>query len=582
MVQGLDVRLNLATGKRFAKLIDGADGERVSIQAQARNAMAEAVSTLGDTADTADTIASSVADSSDMPTAPTGGGGGALERMKEILLGLPEPEEGLAGAIASGKTGAELDAIVQRVWKERQSMLRDVMARAQTEGQQMQGALGRIVAQAGHPSQVRESLLDLEFHVSSAHNAEDFRNGGGFAVLAPLLNHSDSGVRAAAAWALGSAVKYSPKNQRVAALSGAAEALAGILADTAAGAGAIVETCAGAAEGPGACARAVLEPAARASYALGALVRSAPADVLHAAVSANTHGAAAAAARGLAQAALGQSDPEVAGPLRSVAVKCLGVAADTHSAAAAAARGVTLPEAAGQELPSGGGGASLEAGTNSTGGTGGGSQAEVLATGAQLHGAATATPAAVADGEVAAAAEAMALGARDTIAASFRGGDSCAAALYVLAGVAAEPHEGSRQELMRRAVRAVSELPVSCRAGMAKASALPRTESTRSLLVTVSEALEEHRRALHETAKAALAEGGATVEEVAEEAPLGGWNADGSEEGTEAHEAKAAEALRQYEHAATATDAADAMGVVDGVLKQVRAGLMRVMGDTRQ
>jgi hypothetical protein len=119
-----------------------------------------------------------------------------------------------------------------------------------------------------------ELLGELEAYVSTLHNAEDFRGMGGIAAITQMLNDSSPRVAAAAAWVLGSAVKYAPAVQAQALADGAHVMLMTLLARArgeleaacAAGAAASPAAASGAAAGP-------LALAGKAVYALGALAR---------------------------------------------------------------------------------------------------------------------------------------------------------------------------------------------------------------------------------------------------------------------------------------------------------------------
>lgn len=130
--------------------------------------------------------------------------------MADVLLSLPIPETDLADAIRARLPPEELQAIIRRVWERRQGELKEAFASAKTEAQQMQALLAQLLQPSAHglaADGVVTILEDLEFFVSTVHNAEDFRGMGGFLPVIQLLNHSDAAVAAAASWTLGTAVK---------------------------------------------------------------------------------------------------------------------------------------------------------------------------------------------------------------------------------------------------------------------------------------------------------------------------------------------------------------------------------------
>jgi hypothetical protein len=131
-------------------------------------------------------------------------------QMAEALMGLPIPEMELEEAIRRKLPPEELQALIRRVWERRQAELKEAFASAKTEAQQMQELLVRLLEPAAHgldAQGVAAVLEDLEFFVSTVHNAEDLRGMGGFLPLVQLLNHSDNAIAAGAAWTLGTAVK---------------------------------------------------------------------------------------------------------------------------------------------------------------------------------------------------------------------------------------------------------------------------------------------------------------------------------------------------------------------------------------
>jgi len=519
--------MDLEQGKRFARLIPGSRRERVMLHERAKELELAAARRLDDDAAAgapSDATASEAAaprtrrvpvkrpvGDEDMPAESVSEEERAA-RMREILLALPQPEPDLASAVQGGMSGEELDALVRRVWARRQELLRVAASEAQTEGQLIEGGLAALTGAGRDDAALLPALADLEYHVSSAHNAEDFRKLGGFAAAVPLLNSTSGPVRAAAAWLVGSAVKYSPENQLEAVAMAAQLPLAATLGSAADAADAIAEACPSL---DAACVREQLEPAARAAYALGALVRGAPPAVLDAAARSGAPAAAARAATALARAALRLPEsPEAAGTLRAAAIKSLSVLSDL---VASAGRAV---EAAVAEKPP----------SAAAGGEGVTLTGEVGADG---------------EGNVARAAARASL---DGLEASLRQGPECAAAAHALAAAGAEGHGGARSEFMRRAVRAAHALPPPCRVALATARGLAEDEAEATMGAAVAALAAREAELMHE------ARG------------LGG-NVAGPEDG------ESEEALDDFADAAAAADAAKEAGLVSELLRQARAGL---------
>lgn len=227
----------------------------------------------------------------------------AESRMQSILMALPEPEPELASAIASGRRGSELAELLQRVWARRQAQLQEAMGSAKTEAQVMQGLLRQLLTvpapalassstssvSAGAPASKdgdvavedpRLALLaDLEMHVAQLHNAEDFKGMGGITALVQLLNDTDVDVAAAAAWTLGTAVKYARPVQDAALGDGAAVMLVQALGRARATLQGVMAPLGHGGPPPAvrpAIVRASLALAARCVYAIGALARGHP------------------------------------------------------------------------------------------------------------------------------------------------------------------------------------------------------------------------------------------------------------------------------------------------------------------
>ena len=187
-----------------------------------------------------------------------------------MLLGLPESRPAIAEILASGATGAPLAQRLRAVWVRRQAELQEAIAGMQTEGQIIQGLLSDLVSEpdSGNGTDaaargtsaavvekkvsrrttttrgcllcclsptrvlpVQVSLLrDLEYHVSSVINAEDFVTMGGLPVLFSAIESDPSlSVAYHAAWVLGTAVKNHPPLQSNATRLGAVWALVQLL-----------------------------------------------------------------------------------------------------------------------------------------------------------------------------------------------------------------------------------------------------------------------------------------------------------------------------------------------------------------
>jgi hypothetical protein len=457
MLQGLDLRLDLSSGKRFGRLIAGSPQERKSLHSRAqalRNAAAERLHNEA--------------------SSPPQGEKEPVEQMKSVLMSLPEPEPDLEQAVRSGVTGEALDAIVRKVWERRQQVLREFSARMQTEGQQMSDELRVLHDPASSVEAIERALMDLEYHVSSAHNAVDFRNMGGIEALTPFLNSSVGGVRAAAAWALGTAVKYEPASQTRAMDNGAALSLVSSLEIDPAVWGCGVEDAS--------CLRLHLEPAARALYALGSLCRGAPLTVPSHLVHLKVPQTLASLVQQLTEAGTSGANDEVKGVFRALAVKAWGVLGDVAQGIGErrdADPAPTPPE-----------------------------QSTVTVT--VLQDDAEQTPDAPNADAVAAA--------KRLLEASLMGGP-CGSVVQLVVFVAGEPHEGAREAFFRQLLRAAEALPLRCHVEWATGRAFSGPpEVVRGMLSQSVGLLEAQRKSLMDSAAGAVEEAEDMMDEVDEPA----------------------------------------------------------------
>jgi hypothetical protein len=347
--QGLDIRMDFASGKKYARNIPEADRSKYrKFGGKGEAAVAPAAPSAPDAS--ASTFSSLLQAAGDDLAAPSSAGktleetpispavaglglDAASARIADVLLSLPEPEPELESALVSGMPRDQLQALLARVWERRQKVLKEAFASARTEAQQMQELLGRILDPGAHglsEDDVVETLESLEFFVATVHNAEDFEAMGGLLATTLLLNSSHLPTAAHAAWVVGTAVKGHARLQEAAVATGAAPALVEMLhaAVDVAGSADTTTTTAAAAVVP------ALKAANKAVYALSGLMRFSPrAQAAVAAVgghTALTRALAAAAGRaGSAGAVEGNS--AAVRQARTLASKVLTLLADQAS-----------------------------------------------------------------------------------------------------------------------------------------------------------------------------------------------------------------------------------------------------------
>jgi hypothetical protein len=214
-LQGLDIRIDFAAGKKFARNIPKVP--KPATEAVAIRPQEAVVVKHGE-----ELVLRPAEDLVAVPATDTDGLDEATARMKDVLLGLPVPEPELNVAIAAGMSKEELTALLHRLWEKRQKELKEAFSSAKTEAHQMHELLHDLLSfqlqgSASNVTQERaiQILVNLEYFVSTLHNAEDFRGMGGLPTIIMLLNHSDIDVSTNAAWVLGSASKYADSVQQV-------------------------------------------------------------------------------------------------------------------------------------------------------------------------------------------------------------------------------------------------------------------------------------------------------------------------------------------------------------------------------
>ena len=265
--RGLHIRLDMESGKRFAKLMsaaevaggDGASGSTAALVAVAEPPPATprrkplTITTeipafdgrpLGAAAaaPTVPTVPSGVA-SRNGHAQPATAGINRTRRIEEaaaretamkakILRGLPQPEPELASALKRNLPQAELDRIVKLLWDKRQGELRAARDAMVTHVSVMQRELDLLRNASSSTPQRVAALLNLEWLVQDVDNAGDFAFIGGIEHVVFLLSPATGAeVRRHAAYVLGSAVKHVAKVQDAAVSFGALERLVAMLGE---------------------------------------------------------------------------------------------------------------------------------------------------------------------------------------------------------------------------------------------------------------------------------------------------------------------------------------------------------------
>ena len=179
---GLDVKMNLKSGKQFARLTGAAAAAPPPLEAVHAAEGAAAAPELSPAQKSAE--------------------------MHRILLALPQPPPELGDEAALRKlTPAQRQELVRRVWKRRQAALASTQENVVTEFDTMKQLIAHVSAEDAQTHVLLRALEDLEYMVTKTDNARDLHKADGLAPLVLRLRHPEDAVRAHAAWALGTAVK---------------------------------------------------------------------------------------------------------------------------------------------------------------------------------------------------------------------------------------------------------------------------------------------------------------------------------------------------------------------------------------
>ena len=206
---GLDIRMNLQTGEKFARLQESKHPEEVKKDAARKAAKASV----------------KVADHVNLPENMTNDDVEALpsmdaemrsvEMMDRVLSALPEPPAELAQA-KKEMDPERYKRAMQTLWKKRQKELAEAREALHDSGGEMQKATIRLMNVSSIPENLVITLVAMEQEVSQIDNAMDFTVMGGLAATINLLDHPNLKVRLHAAHVVGTCVKNYPTLQKAA------------------------------------------------------------------------------------------------------------------------------------------------------------------------------------------------------------------------------------------------------------------------------------------------------------------------------------------------------------------------------
>ena len=105
---------------------------------------------------------------------PTSGDELATEKIKEIFLGLPEPEPELLRAMKANISPEEMNKLLRRLWEKRQVELKDAMERMVDDATLLKKFIVELLDETKTDDYKVGVLTDIEFLVSKIDNARDF------------------------------------------------------------------------------------------------------------------------------------------------------------------------------------------------------------------------------------------------------------------------------------------------------------------------------------------------------------------------------------------------------------------------
>ncbi|DBA02354.1 TPA: hypothetical protein N0F65_007173 [Lagenidium giganteum] len=230
---GLHVRLNLATGKREAKLLDdspldpalAAAPVDIEVDRSEANSVTVTTDAHGEIANVAalndverdqtvgqDSVEEAESSESLDEAPPAKEPAWNTDKMYEVLQQLPEPPtlDGMSLSEAHAKMSSlDFRRKMIKLWKKRQEDLKEAIDSMQNDAHFLAKLLDefREGEREGSTEKQVNALEVLEWELQDLDKTHVFNYIGGFAVINEYLNASDMQVRAAASWVIGTAVK---------------------------------------------------------------------------------------------------------------------------------------------------------------------------------------------------------------------------------------------------------------------------------------------------------------------------------------------------------------------------------------
>jgi len=217
---GLDVRINLQTGEKFARLMPESSSSTHWSNKRKRNLKGEDQGVTDETIMVADHIRPSqnktkpgngknmrldINDVSEDDLSPLDPGMKSAQMIERVLNRLPMPPEELK--TASKLSPEKYKEVMQLLWKKRQLELKEAEKNIHDSAKAMQAGTDILLNTSSTDDEKLQVLRNMEYEVQQLDNAMDFATIGGLAATVNLLDHPNGSVRKYAAWVIGTAVK---------------------------------------------------------------------------------------------------------------------------------------------------------------------------------------------------------------------------------------------------------------------------------------------------------------------------------------------------------------------------------------
>jgi len=228
---GLDVRMNLQTGKKYARLMSETasshwsnkrnknvqqkeehEGEQEEILVADHTPALATTRNNKTSSDKHRRLDINNVDEDDENLSPLDAEMKSAQMIERVLTGLPLPPKELQNA--NKLSPEKYKEVMQLLWKKRQLELKDAEKKIHNSAKAMQSGTDVLLNMSSHDDDKLQVLENMEYEVQQLDNAMDFATIGGLAATINLLDHQNYKIRKYAAWVVGTAVKNYNKVQQ--------------------------------------------------------------------------------------------------------------------------------------------------------------------------------------------------------------------------------------------------------------------------------------------------------------------------------------------------------------------------------